>query len=176
MHDWSKIIAASVVPIVIISACGLLCLAFYNRLAAIVGRLRTFQRERLKEQEALAKLHASGQVNSAASARHQQMMEIIGAQSAEVMARARLIQRTLQCLLGTIACLTLCSACLGLSVVWPKAQDVAVPMFLIGLGLLFTGVMFAMRELSVALAPVEAEVQSVADLVSELENQVAASA
>ena len=51
--DWAKIINASVVPVVIISACGLLCLAFYNRLAAIVSRLRGFQRERLHEQQLL---------------------------------------------------------------------------------------------------------------------------
>ena len=51
--DWAKIISASVVPVVIISSCGLLCLAFYNRLAAIVSRLRGFQRERLHEQELL---------------------------------------------------------------------------------------------------------------------------
>ena len=48
--DWAKIISSSVVPVVIISACGLLCLAFYNRMAAIVSRLRGFQRERLRVQ------------------------------------------------------------------------------------------------------------------------------
>jgi len=37
-ENWTRLIAASVVPIVVISAAGLLCLAFYNRLAAIVTR------------------------------------------------------------------------------------------------------------------------------------------
>jgi len=43
-EDWSRILSASVAPVVIISACGLLCLAFYNRLASVVSRLRAFQR------------------------------------------------------------------------------------------------------------------------------------
>ena len=37
--DWMKIVPASVVPVVGLSACGLLALAFYNRMAAIVARL-----------------------------------------------------------------------------------------------------------------------------------------
>src|SRR5437868_2476989 len=40
MNDWSKVISAGVGPIIAISACGLLCLAFYNRLAAVVTLLR----------------------------------------------------------------------------------------------------------------------------------------
>jgi hypothetical protein len=52
-NDLTRIVSASVVPVVIISACGLLALAFYNRLAAIVSRLRGFQRERIHEQEFL---------------------------------------------------------------------------------------------------------------------------
>jgi hypothetical protein len=30
--DWFKIVSAGVAPIIVISACGLLCLAFYNAL------------------------------------------------------------------------------------------------------------------------------------------------
>ncbi len=47
MDQWTKVIAASVSPIIVISACGLLCLAFYNRMAAIVNRLRTASCRRL---------------------------------------------------------------------------------------------------------------------------------
>ena len=34
-------------PVVLISSCGLLCLAQYNRLAGIVARARAFHQERL---------------------------------------------------------------------------------------------------------------------------------
>ena len=53
-EQWTKVLGASVTPVVVISATALLCLAFYNRLAAIVGRLRSVQRERLEQQERLA--------------------------------------------------------------------------------------------------------------------------
>mgnify|MGYP000923026210 CR=1 FL=1 len=53
LQDWTKIISTSVVPVAIISACALLCLALYNRLASMVSRLRGFQRERLREAHAL---------------------------------------------------------------------------------------------------------------------------
>ena len=49
--EWTSIISLSVLPVVIISACGLLSLALYNRLAAVVSRLRSFQREILIERE-----------------------------------------------------------------------------------------------------------------------------
>lgn len=176
VQEWSRIIAASVVPVVIISACGLLCLAFYNRLAAIVSRLRSFQRERLKEQEALARYHAGDVVDTITETRHQQMLELLEAQTRGVTVRARLIRRTLQCLLGTIACLTVCSATLGLSIVWTQAIFIAMPMFILGLALLLAAVTFAMRELGSALEPVEAESRSIADLVSELESQGVATA
>ena len=48
IEQWLHVVAASVVPVVVISACGLLCLAFYNRLAAVVTRLRAFHREQLE--------------------------------------------------------------------------------------------------------------------------------
>jgi len=58
-HIWAQIIPSSVVPVVIISACGLLCLAFYNRLAYIVTRLRSLQRERLAEYKEIFRLEKS---------------------------------------------------------------------------------------------------------------------
>jgi Protein of unknown function (DUF2721) len=61
-QEWTSIISLSVLPVVIISACGLLSLAFYGRLAAVVSRLRGFQREILVEQE---KLERTGSVEGA---------------------------------------------------------------------------------------------------------------
>jgi hypothetical protein len=43
--EWPSVISVSVVPVVIISACGLLSLAFYGRLAALVSA-RNAQRTR----------------------------------------------------------------------------------------------------------------------------------
>jgi len=163
--DWSKILTASVAPIVIISACGLLCLAFYNRLAAIVSRLRTFQRERLHEQDALSRLQADGNGDEMAAVRHQRLIDILDLQTRHVLRRAHLVQRTLMCLLGTIGLLIVVSLCTGLSQLWPGAMYIAGAAFAAGMLTMLAGVAFAMQELSVALDPIEEECHSVRELV-----------
>ena len=168
VNDWSKIIVAGVGPIIVISACGLLCLAFYNRLAAVVSRLRAFQRERLNEQESLARERSAGG-DQIAIVRHQEMLGALQIQTERVTRRAKLIQQTLLCLLMTIACLALCSLVVGLSTVWAPAMYIAVPLFVIGLLLLFVGVVIAAVELKQALDPVELESQFVTDIVETFE-------
>ncbi|MGE5611385.1 MAG: DUF2721 domain-containing protein [Bacillota bacterium] len=165
MQDWSKIISAGVGPIIVISACGLLCLAFYNRLAAVVTRLRAFQRERLHEQEALARQRGSEQPDAVATVKHQELLGALQVQTQHVIHRARMIRRTLFCLLLTIACLSLCSMAVGLSIMWPSLIYVAAPLFIVGLGLLLIGVIFAMVEMKYALDPVELESQFVTEMM-----------
>ena len=168
-QDWPRIVSASVVPVVIISACGLLCLAFYNRLSSLVARLRGFHRERLHEQERMDRRRegASAGANDDGGncgAPHGLMLEVLEEQTAHLLRRARLIRRTLLCLLSTIASLTLCSLLSGLGVVWPPAAVAAVALFLVGMALLLAGILFAMAELVRALDPVELETEFVAGL------------
>jgi hypothetical protein len=170
MQDWSKIISAGVGPIIVISACGLLCLAFYNRLAAVVTRLRSFQRERLHEQEALARQRTGDQPDAIAAVRHQELLGALQVQTQHVTRRARLIRRTLLCLLLTIAFLSLCSMAVGLSILWPGLIYVAAPLFVLGLGLLLVGVIFAMIEMKYALDPVELESQFVTDMMVTMDH------
>src|SRR4051794_3639199 len=152
MQDWSRVISAGVGPIIVISACGLLCLAFYNRLAAVVTRLRAFHREQLQEQETLARLRgAGGGEDELALLRHQEMVGMLEVQTQRITRRARLIRRTLTCLLLTIALLAACSLAVGLSTVWPAAAYAAVPLFVLGLLLLIVGVVFALLELRYAV-------------------------
>src|SRR5881392_3260320 len=108
MYDWLKVITAGVGPIIVISACGLLCLAFYNRLAAVVTRLRAFDRERLHEQEALAREMRSPTPDEFAQVRHRELIGMLEVQTRHVIRRAHFIRRTLGCLLMTIICLALC--------------------------------------------------------------------
>lgn len=165
--DWSKILTASVVPIVIISASALLCLAFYNRLAAIVTRLRAFQRERLHEQDALARAQASGNGQHDATLRHQRVIDLLDSQTQHVLRRARLIQRTLQCLLSTIGLLIIVSLATGLSQVWPQAMYLAGGTFVIAMLTMMAGIILAMLEVSQALDPIEAESHAVRELVQD---------
>jgi VIT1/CCC1 family predicted Fe2+/Mn2+ transporter len=150
--------------VVIISACGLLCLAFYNRLAAIVSRLRGFQRERLHEQDLLA---SAGVESGPEHSRRRRLLEHLESQSARVVCRAKLIRLTLLFLLLTIAILIGCCIVLGLSVLAPHAVFIAVPLFMLGLICMLAGMISAMLELKAALQPAELESRFVSDMLQE---------
>jgi hypothetical protein len=169
MEDLSKIISAGTGPIIVISACGLLCLAFYNRLSGLVSRLRIFHRERMKEQQEFGRQRAGTQPDPVKARMHHEMLETLQVQSAHVISRAHLIRRALSCLLLTIACLSICSLVLGLSVLWPQLIIAAVILFITGMTLLVIGVIFAMKELYRALQPVELESRFVAEIVDAIE-------
>ena len=104
-EPWSRIVSASVTPVVVISACGLMSLAFYNRLASIVSRLRGFQRERLHEQEEIHRLTAQSSHDEITLTRRLRFLDNLSNQTTRTLRRAKLVRFTLLCLLGTIALL-----------------------------------------------------------------------
>ena len=163
-ESWTRIVTASVAPVVVISACGLLSLAFYNRLAAIVSRLRGFQRERLHEQEQIHRLGQADPPDEASLRWRRRFLENLSQQTARTLRRAKLIRRTLLSLLGAIALLVGSSIFNGLSVVWPAAQFAAAVLFLAGMLWLLFGIVCAMIELLFALEVVESETRLVAEL------------
>src|SRR3982751_514336 len=167
MDEWTKVISAGVGPIIVISACGLLCLAFYNRLAAVVTRLRAFHREQFQVQETLARLRRTPDADELALVRNQEVGGMLEVQTQRVTRRAHLIRRTLTCLLLTIALLAACSLAVGLSTVWPAAVYAAVPLFVLGLLLLIAGVLFALLELRSAVDPVEIESRFIRQLADD---------
>jgi hypothetical protein len=152
MRDLSTIVSAGVGPIIVISACGLLCLAFYNRLSAVVSRVRAFQREILRETEGLKRA---------------ELLAMLHDQTSHSLRRARLIRLTLFCLLTTIACLAVCSLCLGLTVYCQTLLVPAAVCFVAGLASLLVGILVAMVELKASLDPVELESRFMAQLAEE---------
>jgi len=148
LPQWPNIISVSVVPVVIISACGLLSLAFYGRLAAMVARLRIFQREMLREQEKWAK---EGQGD------HQLLLELLRTQTLQVTKRARLIRSALLFFLVAVALLIVCSLTLALSWFFPLATYFAAVFFVLGLLSMLAGVVSAIMELRGSLEQVELE-------------------
>ena len=54
MAGTVEVIHTLVAPVVMISARGLICLALYNRLAVVGGRLRAYSREHFETQTRLA--------------------------------------------------------------------------------------------------------------------------
>lgn len=170
MEPFNKIITAGVGPIIVISACGLLCLALYNRLAAMVTRLRAFHRERLHEHEALRRARQATPPDDIAVVRAQEVLGMLDVQSRRVLARARLIRRALTCLLLTVICLAVCSLSLGLSVIARPLIYVAAGCFLGGMTTLIAGVCFALVEVNRALEPVDLESRFVREMVEKFED------
>jgi hypothetical protein len=96
------------------------------------------------------------------------MLEALEMQTTHLMHRARLIRKSLSCFLLTIACLSVCSLLLGLSVLWRDLIIGAVVFFVAGMGLLIVGVVFAMKELHRALQPVELESRFVTEIMDTI--------
>ena len=167
MRDLSGVVSAGVGPIIVISACGLLCLAVYNRLTAVVTRLRSFQRERLHEADVLVKLRGQQGPDPAALRKSQELLGHLEVQTGHVIRRARLLRLALFFFLLTIACLSVCSLALGLTVLWPSLMALAAVMFVTGLLSLLAGVVVAMLELKAALDPIELETLFVSRMAEE---------
>jgi hypothetical protein len=163
-QQWPQVVSASVAPVVVISACGLLCLAFYNRLAAIISRIRGFQRERLHGQEEIHRLSRENPSDVDSVEWRRRFLDNLAHQTARTVHRARMIRMTLLCLLGTIGLLVLSSIFNGLTVLWPQAEFGAALLYLSGMVFLLVGIIFAIAELLAALDVVESET----DLVDEL--------
>lgn len=171
-EQWSQVVAASVVPVVAISAGSLLCLSFYNRLAYIVSRLRTFQRERLEIQEQYAREIAEGRDDTLAAERQRRVLEMLEAQNAQVIRQARLVRMTLLGLLGAIGCMTLCSLATGAGVIVPAAKYAAGTLFVLGMLAMLGSIALAMFDMWGSVDVVEKESR----FVSELEDDIEAAA
>jgi hypothetical protein len=170
MDNFSHIITAGVGPIIVISACGLLCLALYNRLAAVVTRLRAFHRERLHEQEALNRARKQVPADETATVMHHEVLGMLETQTRHVTRRAKLIRNALACLLAAVACLAICSLALGMSAFLPHLIYVAAVLFVLGLLLLIAGIGFALVEIRHALDPIELESRFVREMVDQFEH------
>lgn len=166
MHLWSEIISSSVVPVVIISACGLLCLTFYNRLAFIVTRLRSLQRERLAQYKEIftALPEQKGEVHENKA---HYFLEYLEKQTTEVLKRARFLRSCIFWLIISIFLLVITSLMIGISF-WYPIFDIAVLLFFIsGLGSLLWALSFALREILIALQPIAVESEFVQQLIED---------
>jgi hypothetical protein len=175
-QDWTRIISTSVVPVAIISASALLCLAFYNRLSGLISRLRGFQRERLAEYEQYAEHVRSGHEDASSISQHQQMLGMLEVQTKRVYRRAKLVRGALLHLLAAIGCLVLCSLSMGLGLVAPAgglvAGYAAQAFFVFGMILLLGGAGLGFIEMWNALEPIQLETKFVSRLSRELDSDI----
>lgn len=156
MHIWTNIISFAVVPVVIISACGLLCLAFYNRLASIVSRLRSLQRERLSEYREVFRFE-EGKKDKAIRQEAEHFLHFLEEQTCDVLKRARYLRNCIFCLICAIFSLVLTSLLIGLSLIYPAFDSVVLGFFIFGLLLILFGLFYAILELKIALNPIKME-------------------
>ncbi|MCE5230829.1 DUF2721 domain-containing protein [bacterium] len=159
-------------PVVLISACGLLCLALYNRLSTIISRARAFHRELFDVQTQLARI---GNSDEDVVAQIQNRIEILNGQTGQLIARAAQIRNAIACLLLTVVSMLVCSLLLaalalladpnqiatGIAFMIAGPQHVVVYaagcVFVLGILLMIAAMAFAITELSRALDPVYVE-------------------
>lgn len=161
---WTEIISSSVVPVVIISASGLLCLTFYNRLAFIVTRLRTLQRERIAEYKEIFALEEKNR-GKLVPKEKEKFLHFLEQQTIEVLKRARYLQKCIFWLITSIFSLVLTSLLLGISVLLPSLEIIAFLFYVLGLFSLLYGLVFAILEIKLALSPIQMESHFVQELL-----------
>ncbi len=151
--DTAQVIGQLVAPVVMISANGLLCLAFFNRLATLVARSRAFANERV----ALLRAAGGGTPGPVGAALDSMRLEALEAHSSRVLKRATLLRSSLQCLLAGVLAMLACSAAIGLSLVSHSLWYVALVAFAVGILAMAVGVGLVMAELAQALRDVQLE-------------------
>ena len=131
-----------------ISACGLVTLAIYNRLGVILARIRAFHQQKIELLEKL-ELHESE--------KQPLLLAMLDSQIAAVAVKARVIQKGLRCLLAAIASFLVCSLFSGASILHTWFGMISLAMGILGVCLFLAGLSWAMRELTLSLTPLEEE-------------------
>ena len=128
----------------LISACGLVTLALYNRLGAILARIRSFH------QQKIGLLEHDFEGNAL-------LLEMLDSQIKKVTGKAKMIQKSLFCLLAAMTGFLLCSVFAGATVLNVWFGIAAVGTYVLGITFFLSGIGLAMRELSLSLVPLEEE-------------------
>jgi hypothetical protein len=146
--DTPHLLSVSVTPVVLISACGLVTLALYNRLGAIHARIRGFHQQKI----VLLKEAKTGEC-----AERRQMMDMLDSQIDKVTIKAKVIQNSLYCLLSAILAFLFCSLLTAATELRASIGMVALGMHVVGVILFIAGIGWAIRELTMSLTPLEEE-------------------
>ncbi len=148
-----EIIQPFLAPAVMFSAGGLLCLAQFARFTAIIGLVRTFNRERLSAlQEADRAEPELGELLL-------QRAQGLEHQAGIVLAHAATVKNALRLLVGGILLMVLCSLTVGASLAFEPIGVAAVAFFVLGLVSTFAGLCLVLVELGVSLDAIKFEHQ-----------------
>lgn len=157
-----QLISVSVTPVVLISACGLITLALYSRLGAILSRIRGYHQQKLGVLED-RKDRPTNERNL--------LLHLMDSQIAKMTAKARMIQRALFCLLCAVLAFLLCSLLTTMAVLHDSIGVIALVADVIGLMLFASGISWALKELIHSLSPLEEESSYLQSLADEQQNR-----
>lgn len=149
--ETSHLLSAMVTPGILVSACGLVTLALYNRLGGILARIRAFHLQKIDLLKSLKSLRDHEAMETT------MLLDLLDSQIVAVTIKARSIQKGLYFLLAAIAAFLLCSLFFGATVLNEWIGMVALGMGFLGLSLFLAGLGWAMRELTLSLTPLEEE-------------------
>lgn len=156
MTSTLQIVQAFVIPIVVISANGLLCLALYNRLAAVISRARMINKERFDLAHHLAAMPET-QRESLEAQHLRDRDDVLHELGHQLYDRSLLLRDSLICLLVTVLAMIGCSLSLGMTAVWTPFEWLALVLFVVGMMVMILGIVRAIQELVGALSPLAFE-------------------
>ncbi len=156
-NHTEHLITLILAPVVLISACGLLCLTFYNRLAVLTARIRSFNAERFTLMEKISCDHSTPPHLNGKASPLQARQHGLEEQTQAILHRAYLIRRTLVCLVSCIIGMLLCSLTLGLGLIIPYLDLPALAFFVLGMFAMLVAMITALQELRLSLQPVSLE-------------------
>lgn len=157
--DTVHLLSVSVTTVVLISACGLIMLALYNRLNAILVRIRAFHQQKIALLEDLDRREGDEQ--------RQMLLDMIDSQIRKVTLKAKAIQKGLYCLLSAVLAFLICSLLTPAVLLHESIGIAALGMHVVGLLLFLAGIGCAIRELSLSLIPLEEENASLEILTAQ---------
>ncbi len=153
-------------PVAMISANGLICLALYNRLTAVITRLRLFDKERFDVHSSLAEKKPNRQRLSASDPLLMRLADLEH-QCKLIARRARWLRDALLMMLAGVIGMLSSSLAIGLSHIWPELSSVGLVIFVTGIICMMVGILLAVRELAVSLDPLHAESGTLLEMAEE---------
>lgn len=163
----SSLISSAVVPVVIISACGLIHLAFSNRLAMIFTRLRALHREYHTAYLRVVHFKEKGGDHKGEK-EAEEFLAYLEHQINSVFLRARYLRDGILCLLIAVGSLILSCLMIGVSLIFSFLDPYVISLFVLGLLSFFCGLIFAFLEMRIALRPIQEESRFIRGLSKKL--------
>jgi hypothetical protein len=125
-------IQAILAPALMVSACGLLLLGLLNRYQVVMNRIRVLNEERRK----LKRLESPTAIEA-------QRLRSVARQLDDLADRVRLLRNAVVCQIAAVGCFVVTSLLIGLPVAGPGWVTHPLQVFLVGMAVVFAGLVFA---------------------------------